>query len=81
MPGFNVVSWYGLFAPAKTPRDIVTKMNRGVAKVLAEPAIKTKYETLGVVAESSTPEQLAATMQAEIKLWGPVIKSANIKAD
>ena len=50
-------------------------------KVLAEPAIKTKYEALGVVAESSTPEQLAATMQAEIKLWGPVIKSANLKAE
>ncbi len=81
VPGFDVVSWYGLFAPIKTPRDIIQKMHQGVAQALADPAVKTKYETLGVVAESSTPEQLASTMQAEVKLWAPVIKAANIKAD
>ena len=81
VPGFDVVSWYGLFAPIKTPRDIIQKMHQGVAQALADPAVKTKYETLGVVAESSTPEQLALTMQAEVKLWAPVIKAANIKAD
>ena len=81
MPGFDVMSWYGLFAPIKTPRDIVQKMHQGVAQALAEPAIKAKFEALGVVAESSTSEQLASTMQAEIKLWGPMIKAASIKGE
>lgn len=81
VPGFEVTSWYGVFAPAKTPRDIIQKMHEGVAKALADPAVKAKYEALGVVAESSTPARLAATMQDEIKLWGPIIKSAGIKGE
>ncbi len=51
VPGFNVSSWYGLFAPAKTPREIVAKMHDSVAdQVLKEPAIKSRYEVLGVEA-------------------------------
>jgi tripartite-type tricarboxylate transporter receptor subunit TctC len=81
VPGFDVVSWYGLFAPAKLPRDILQKMYEGVATMLAEPAIKARYEVLGVEAASARPEQVTALMRAEIDLWGPLIKAANIKAD
>src|SRR5262245_54099102 len=81
VPGFDVVSWYGLFAPAKTPRDILQKINQAVVQAIAEPATKSKFEALGVVAESSTPDKLADLMQAEIKLWGPIIKSAGIKGE
>src|SRR3954471_11110228 len=58
VPGFNVSSWYGLFVAAKTPREIVAKMHDSVATMLKEPAIKSRYETLGVEAASATPEQL-----------------------
>ena len=81
VPGFNVSSWYGLFAPAKTPREIVTKMHDSVAAMLKEPAIKSRYEVLGVEAASATPEQLAATMRSEIELWDPIVKAANIKGE
>jgi len=81
VPGFNVSSWYGLFAPARTPREIVAKMHNSVATMLQEPAIKSRYEVLGVEAASATPDQLTAIMRAEVELWGPIVKAANIKGE
>jgi tripartite-type tricarboxylate transporter receptor subunit TctC len=79
--GFDISSWYGLFVPLKTPPDIVRKVNADMVKLLAEPEIKAKLAPLGIEASSSTPEQLAAEAKAEVELWGPVIKAANIKSD
>jgi len=81
VPGFDVSSWYGLFAPAKTPPEIVAKMHSSVAAMLQEPAVKSRYEVLGVEAASATPEQLTGMMRAEIELWAPIIKAANIKGE
>jgi tripartite-type tricarboxylate transporter receptor subunit TctC len=81
VPGFNVSSWYGLFAPARTPREIVTRMHDDVAKMLTEPETRKKYEVLGIEAASATPEQLTAMMRGETELWGPIVKSANIKGE
>ena len=52
-----------------------------MVKMLTEPEIKAKLAPLGIEASSSTPEQLAAEAKAEVELWGPVIKAANIKSD
>lgn len=81
VPGFNVSSWYGLFAPARTPREIVARMHDSVATMLKEPAIKSRYEVLGVEAASATPDQVTAIMRAEVELWGPIVKAANIKGE
>ena len=81
VPGFDVTSWYGVFAPVKTPPEIVAKMNAGLVQMLAEPASKSRLELLGVEAASSTSEALAALMRAEVELWTPVIKVANIKGE
>ena len=81
IPGYGVTSWYGLFAAAKTPPEILKKMNDSMVQMLAEPAIKQRFEVLGVESTSSTPQQLAALMQDEIKLWTPIIKAANIKGE
>jgi tripartite-type tricarboxylate transporter receptor subunit TctC len=81
VPGFNVSSWYGLFVPAKTPRDIVTKMHDSVAAMLREPAVKERYEVLGIETASATPEEMMAIMRSEVTLWTPIIKAANIKGD
>ena len=70
-----------LFAPAKTPPDILKKMNDAMVQMMAEPATKQKFEVLGIESASSSPQQLAALMQDEIKLWTPVIKAANIRGE
>jgi tripartite-type tricarboxylate transporter receptor subunit TctC len=76
-----VSSWYGLFMPARTPREIVTRMHAEVAKMQTEAAVKQRFEVLGVDATSSTPDQLAAIMRSEHDLWAPVIKAQNIKGE
>jgi tripartite-type tricarboxylate transporter receptor subunit TctC len=79
--GYDVSSWYGIYLPAKTPPGIVKKMNADMVAMLSEPAIKQKYEPLGVLAQGSTPAELAAKNQADAALWGPIIKDANIKVE
>jgi tripartite-type tricarboxylate transporter receptor subunit TctC len=81
VPGYDVSSWYGLYVPAKTPSDIIKKMNADVVAMLREPAVKQKYEPLGVLAQGSTPGELAAKNAADAALWGPIIKEANIKVE
>ena len=80
VPGFDVSSWYSLWMPARTPPDIVAKVNAATVTALSEPAVRAKFELLGVVVESSTPEQLGALLRAEIDKWGPVIKAAGISS-
>lgn len=79
--GYDVSSWYGIYLPAKTPPDIIKKMNADMVAMLSEPAIKQKYEPLGVLAQGSTPAELAAKNKADAALWGPIIKEANIKVE
>ncbi len=81
VPGFDVSGWYGLLAPAKTGADILRKMHADAAAVLADRALKAKFEPLGVDVGSSTPETFATLMRAESELWGPIIKAASIKGE
>jgi tripartite-type tricarboxylate transporter receptor subunit TctC len=81
VPGYDVSSWYGLYVPAKTSAPIVKKMHADTAAMLAEPAVKARFETLGVVVVGSTPDELAARARADAALWGPVIKASNIKGE
>jgi tripartite-type tricarboxylate transporter receptor subunit TctC len=81
VPGYDVSSWYGLYAPAKTPPDIIKKINADMVTMLGKPEIKDKYKPLGVLAHGSTPEALAAKNAADVKLWAPIIKEANIQVE
>jgi tripartite-type tricarboxylate transporter receptor subunit TctC len=81
VPGFDVTSWYALFVPAKTPPEIVQRMNADTVALLQEPAIKTRFEPLGITAGGSAPAAMAARMRADAELWGPIIKAANIKGE
>jgi tripartite-type tricarboxylate transporter receptor subunit TctC len=76
--GFDVVSWYGIFVPAKTPPDIVNKMSADAAKVLADPAINGKLDHLGYTVASSTPAELGKLLKSEVDKWSRVIKDAGI---
>ncbi|MEJ8812228.1 tripartite tricarboxylate transporter substrate binding protein [Variovorax ureilyticus] len=76
--GFNVASWNALAVPAKTPPDIVARLNKEANKALASPEVKQRLRTLGVEAAGSTPEQQAKVLKDEIKRWSDVIRQAGI---
>src|SRR5215470_4597352 len=78
VPGFDVSSWYAIFAPSKTPPEIIRKMNADTVAALNDPVTKQRLEQLGVSVVASTPEELGRYVKAEIDKWGPVIKDANI---
>ena len=81
LAGFDVNGWYGLYAPAGTPKDIITRLNAEVVKILAMPDVKARLLDAGIIATSSSPEAFAAYAQAETIRWAKVVKDANIKTE
>lgn len=80
-PGFDITPWYGILAPAATPREIVSLLNAEIGRIVRLPDVRKAFATQGLEAVSSTPEQLAAVLKAEIAQWAKVIRDANIRAD
>ncbi len=81
VPGFEATNWYGLFAPAGTPRDIVAKINADVNRALASSDIRTRIIDTGGEPQGGTSEEFAAFLRSEIVRNGKLIKDANIKFD
>jgi tripartite-type tricarboxylate transporter receptor subunit TctC len=81
VPGFDVTGWYALLAPARTPDDIIKRVNADLAKALGEAATRSRFDPLGVSVGASSPKELAALLRSDIALWGPLIKAANIKGE
>ena len=80
LPGFDVSSWYAVFAPAKTPPGTVKKASADMLAALSHPETRARLDQLGVVVIGSSPEGLAAHFKSEMEKWGPVIRDAGIKA-
>jgi tripartite-type tricarboxylate transporter receptor subunit TctC len=78
---FEAVSWYALMVPAGTPPDIIAKLNAVTTRTLARPDIKDKLAAQGMDTAGGSPEQLAATVQAETARWSEVIRKQNIKPE
>jgi tripartite-type tricarboxylate transporter receptor subunit TctC len=79
IPGYDVTSWAGLFAPAGTPPEIVARLNGEVARIIADADAKAKIAVTGFDAFSGPPETLAAFVQSELATWGRLIKDAGIE--
>jgi tripartite-type tricarboxylate transporter receptor subunit TctC len=77
-PGFDVMGWYAFAAPARTPLEILRKINADTRTALADPKVKKRLEDLGVGIVGSTPEEMATLIRAEMEKWGPIIKAAGI---
>jgi tripartite-type tricarboxylate transporter receptor subunit TctC len=75
-PGFDVISTFGLYAPAATPKDTITLLNAQMRKALAMAEVQDRFGPQGFVASGSTPEEFAAILGAEITKWTKVIKEA-----
>jgi tripartite-type tricarboxylate transporter receptor subunit TctC len=81
LPGFEVTTWYGILAPSGTPRPIIARLNAELVKVMHSPEMKERLAGIGTDPVTSTPEEFAAYIQAEIGKWGDVIRKANLRAD
>jgi tripartite-type tricarboxylate transporter receptor subunit TctC len=81
VPGYEAYSWVGMIAPANTPKDIVTRLNHEIVEILRQKDVEEKLTQPGAIPVGDSPEQFGAYIAAEMKKWGAVVKSANIKAD
>ena len=72
-PGYDFASWGGVFAPAGTPRDIVTRLNDEVARALASPELRRRFDDLGLVPKSSKPQEFGDFLTAEMSRWKAIL--------
>jgi tripartite-type tricarboxylate transporter receptor subunit TctC len=81
VPGLEMGSWFGLFAPAKTPKAVMATLRKGVDTAMAEPAMRTRLDAAGIEVMSMTPAQTDAFVKAEFTKWTGVIRQAGITLD
>jgi 2-methylaconitate cis-trans-isomerase PrpF/tripartite-type tricarboxylate transporter receptor subunit TctC len=79
--GVDVQQWYAFFAPAKTPRPIVDRLNKALNEVLADPEIRKRIEDHGADVETSSPDQLGALVKSELAKWKGVVERAKLTAE
>ncbi len=81
VPGYEVDPWYGVIAPAGTPRAIIDRLNAAFARALAAPDVKEKFLLQGIEPRSSTPAEFSGIIGKEIVKWSKVVRDAGIKAE
>ena len=81
VPGFDISTWYGVWAPAGTPREIVNKVAAEMAKALQQPAVRERLAALGAEPVGNTPEEFAAYCQSELAKWSKIVRESGAKAD
>jgi tripartite-type tricarboxylate transporter receptor subunit TctC len=81
VPGFDVSSWFALFAPAKTPPAVIAKIQADTKAGIADPAVRAKMDALAAEPVGNSSEELGAFLQAEMKRWGDLIKEVGLKVE
>lgn len=81
VPGYDVMQWYGVLAPAGTPRDIVLRLQSEIARILELPDVKERLAADGAEAVGSTPEAFAVLIKSELARWAMVAKNAGIQPE
>ena len=79
--GFNAVTWFGLLAPAGTPKDVVARLNAEFNKALQQAELRKKLGEEGADPAGGTPEQFASLIKDDITRWGKVVKESGVKVD
>ncbi len=79
LPGFKAETWFGIVAPAGTPRDVLAKLNAAARQALTLPETKQRFADLGMTTGTSSPEEFDAYIKAEVARWSQVIKDANVQ--
>jgi tripartite-type tricarboxylate transporter receptor subunit TctC len=81
VPGFEITAWFGLLAPANTPRAIIERLNLEVTKVLNQPGIKARFIAQGAEPKPGTPEQFGIFVKEKIAQWTPIVKASGAQVD
>ena len=81
LPGYELGSWYGFFAPAGTPQAVVGQLHREMAKALADPAMRQQFAGLSAEAVGSSPAEFRTVLQNDLVKWAKVARQANVKAE
>ncbi|HEY3049569.1 MAG TPA: tripartite tricarboxylate transporter substrate binding protein [Polaromonas sp.] len=81
VPGFEVVSWQGIFVPAGTPKPIIDQLHGEIQKILKQPEMQDRLKALGMQPSTMTTDQVAAFQKAEVEKWAQVIRAANVKLE
>ena len=79
LPGFELLTWYGLFAPAGTPHEIIARLHRETVKALASPDVKQRLNAQGFDADGNTPDEFTAIIRRDLARWQKVISEAKIR--
>ena len=80
LPGFEVLTWFGILGPAGVPREIINKLNSEILQIVAQPAIREQLLKMGFEIVPNTPEQYAAFLKEEHARWGKVVRELGLKA-
>jgi len=81
LPGYNMLAWWGLLAPAATPRTIVTRLHREVARMLQEQVFRERLTAVGIDTAGSNPKEFGALIRAEIVTWTKLVKTSGVRID
>lgn len=81
VPGYEFIGWYSVFAPAKTPAGIVSKLNAEMVKALATPEFRERFTALGAEPSTSTPQELAAYLRVQIEKMAKAVKDSGARPD
>ena len=81
LPGYELSPWFAVFMPAATPKPVVAKMNAALLQAMKRPEVQARFAAIGAEPIGSSPEQLAAHLDAEMAKWGRIIRERGIVAD
>jgi len=81
LPQFEVTTWYGLLAPAGTPKAVIARLNAELGRIMHDPALAQRFAATGTEPMTSTPEEFGDYIRQEIAKWGKVVRAAGLKAD
>jgi tripartite-type tricarboxylate transporter receptor subunit TctC len=81
VPGYEAVQWYGLMAPAGTPREIISRLHKAVVGALQDPTVKERFVSSGAEPVGNTPEEFAQLVRSEVAKWAKVVKAAGLKPE
>ncbi|MGH8617266.1 MAG: Bug family tripartite tricarboxylate transporter substrate binding protein [Burkholderiales bacterium] len=79
VPEFKVTQWYGILAPANTPKPVINELNRAIVKAMSSPDLRERMQTQGADASVSTPDEFRALIKSELTRWAPVIAAAGLR--